>query len=155
MFLLQLIGQRCGHDGVLEEAAGIADDCRVRQLALADTDHGFADIAEGGGMHVHGRQFFGNARVVQLQGAQARQFEFHCGDHIAVDVALEHAVSVGEGAGGAIQSHARAVRAVKRFHNLDEFADFGAIGADVLDRRCAYRAGDKGQVFQAHQALLQ
>ncbi len=155
MRLLQRIGQRGVDDGVLEEAAGIADHRGVGQLAGAQVHHGFGDMERCGLVHAHPCQLLGDAGVVGAQRAAARQHEAHGGDDVAARLVLEQRVAIGKRTGRPVQRHHPARMDVPRFHALDELGHLAAVGADVLDRCGAHGAGNQDQVFEPGVALPQ
>jgi hypothetical protein len=74
---------------------------------------------------------------------------------MAVRIALEPAVAVGERAVGAVQPDDLAKHAIEGFDDVDAFADLDAVGADVLDRRGADGAGNQREVLQSTQPASQ
>ncbi|MNB95605.1 hypothetical protein D3C75_427890 [compost metagenome] len=140
---------------VLEEAACIAQHVGVGQLAATDRDHRIGDVHRARQFHALCMQFFADAGVAHAQVVQQWQLQFNGGDQVAVRLLLEHAVAVGETALFVVQPYPGLFLAVPGLHGLDELADLGAIGADVLDRRCTGRAGNQRQVLQPGQAFLQ
>jgi hypothetical protein len=68
---------------------------------------------------------------------------------------LEHAVAVAEAAVGGGRSGASPVCHVEAVERVEALGHFQPVGADVLDRRGADRAGDQRQVFQPRPALRQ
>ncbi|HEY4560616.1 MAG TPA: hypothetical protein VIG54_07745, partial [Lysobacter sp.] len=110
---------RGGHDRVLEEAARIPDRRGIRQLAAADAADGFGDLRGRGRCDAHRDEFIADAGVIQLQWRLARQREFHRSDHEALRLALEHAVAIGERAGGGVHPPQRTRCALERFHRMD------------------------------------
>ena len=153
---LQPCRDRRRHHRVLEEAAGIAQQRGVRQLAPADADHRLGHLRRARrAVDSHRLQFFADAGVVEFQGRRARQRELHRGDDVPPGIALEQRFAIGEGAIGGGEAHERAGWAVERLHRVDAIAYLHAIGADVLDRRGADRARDQRQVLEAAQAMAQ
>ena len=154
-----LAGQQLGlfarQHRVLEEAAGIAEHVRVGQFAAADGDDRVGDVGGHRQLHSHRLQLLADAGVIQAQLVQQRQAELHGGDQVAVGLVLEQAVAVAEAAGRMVQLHPLRVQRVPGLHRLDELADLGTVGADVLDRRGADGAGNQRQVFQPGQAFGQ
>ena len=84
MLPLQVFGLVGRHDGILEEAAGVADHRRIGKFAPTDPDHCLGHVAKGRRGDAHRGEFFRDASVIEFQCALPRQCEFNRGDDIAV-----------------------------------------------------------------------
>ncbi|KFB66983.1 MAG: Arsenate reductase, glutaredoxin family [Candidatus Accumulibacter vicinus] len=141
----------------MEEAAGVGQYRRIGQFAAADLDHCRRDLP---GIRVGDLLLIELASQIGVTGQGLpgfRQAESHVRDHprtVEVPALLfEDAVAVGKTAGCAIEVQRLAALHVAGFERQETIGDFQAVGADVLDRRCADRAGNQCQIFEARPAL--
>ena len=160
--------------GVLEEAAGIANDFRVRQLGAADFAHPFKNLLGRGLLNA----FFG-LLALQVQIAQIRrpglgQGQAHLGDDgpaLQTDAAwqtarhgqvlglgrgvLEDRVAVAKRALGGVERKAFARGQIDGIERVKAILQLQPISADVLHRRGAHGAGNQPHVLQPGIALGQ
>ena len=96
----------------------------------------------------HRGQLFRHAGVGHFQRPGFIQTEFDGGNHPLIAFAFETRVAVAERALGMAQAFDAATGTIEGFDGFDEFAHFGAIGPDVLNRAGADRSGNQCHVFQ-------
>src|SRR5579871_6358618 len=104
---------------ILEEAAGIAGDGWVRQLASPQILHRGSHVRRRRVLHVHGLQFLAYAGVVEPELVATRQQEVHRGYDETARLALEQRVPIAEAAGRVVQLHEFIPLAVEGFHASD------------------------------------
>ena len=123
-------------------------------LAAAQAEHRLAHVGERralAGLHAERARELGvGERARQLAALERERDREH---DPAPGVALERARAVGEAAVGGRELGDLAGRAVERAHGRDRLGDLLAVGADVLDRRRADRAGDARQALDAREPL--
>ncbi|MOA23232.1 hypothetical protein D3C78_1438390 [compost metagenome] len=90
-----------------------------------------------------------------MQGCVATQGKAHPEDQPAPTLALEAAMAVGELALVGAKLAQLAARAIQRHQAVQHILELDAVGADVLHRRRADRAGNQAEVLQTGQPLLQ
>ena len=88
-----------GDDRILEEAANVAPDLGVRQLAAANAHHRFSDLTPAGFALPGTSQLPLDVRVVEHHGVAGAQAQGKPQHHIAVRLHLEEAGSIAEPAG--------------------------------------------------------
>ncbi len=83
-------------DGILEEAAGVAHDGGIRQLAPADAPDRGGNVARCRCQFSHREQFLGETRVREVRRACRWQPQLDRRDDATVGLALEYAVAITE-----------------------------------------------------------
>ncbi|MDT4869147.1 hypothetical protein FQZ97_1041620 [compost metagenome] len=96
MLVAQALGQLGADQRILEEAAGIAQLHRIRQLLAANGADGATDILGRRGGNPFGLQALAHRAVVQVQLRRTAEVEAHAQDQPAARLALEQAIAVGE-----------------------------------------------------------
>ena len=141
------------HHRVVEEAAGIAQHGRIRQLAAPDGFHRVGHLHGCQPRHRQGRSQLG---IVQPGHEGAGQSQAHGQDQpVPAGRRLEEALPITEGTFGSGEAPALAGLLVDGRHRIDPLAGFHPIGADVLPGGRAHPARNQCQVFQPVVALLQ
>ena len=159
--VLALLGR---DGGVLEEAAGVADDGRIGQLGAADGDDPVVNLARVGRADAAVLRLALELQVAQYRLPGPGQRQAHAQDQRApgqAEVArlrrrvLEHRVAIAKTALRGVQGEDFATGQVDGVQLVKAVLQLDAVGADVLHRAGAHGAGDQRQVLQAGQALLQ
>ena len=141
------------HHRVVEEAAGIAQHGRIRQLAAPDGFHRVGHLHGRQPRHRQGRPQLG---IVQPGHEGAGQSQAHGQDQpVTAGRRLEEALPIAEGTLGSGEAPALAGLQMDGRDRIDPFAGLHAIGADVLPGGRAHSARNQCQVFQPVVALVQ
>ena len=141
------------HHRVVEEAAGIAQHGRIRQLAAPDGFHRVGHLHGRQSRHRQGRPQLG---IVQPGHEGAGQSQAHGQDQpVPAGRRLEEALPIAEGTLGSGEAPSLARLQVDGRDRIDPLAGLHAIGANVLPGGCAHPARNQRQVFQPVVTLLQ
>lgn len=141
-------------DRVLEEGTRIAQNCRVRQLALPDRNDGIGDICRSGLKDIPFLEDIFDCAVSSIRDGTFLKFHGDGSDDCpAFQLTLENAVTVGELTfRGQHDAHC-AARYIEVFKLFQYILHFDAIGSDILDRCCTCLPRDECQVLDTAPAL--
>ena len=144
----------CADDGILEEAAGAAEDGGIGQFALPDPQNHAPHLHRMSGRSVREGRL--QRAVVQARAGRFRQAEEHAHhDHATLQRrVLEGRIAI---AIAALRNRQRLNTPPLQIETLDlreDILHFRAVRADVLHRRGSDFAGNAGQVLRAPEIVV-
>ena len=148
VFALKRLDQSGIHQRVLEEAPGVADHRRIRQLPGTQAHDRLSHMERRRLVDTHPRQLFVDTCVIGAQRTIARQDKPYRRDDIAARLMLEQRIAIAKHARRVVERYQTLPAHIPGFDCCDKLRHFAAVRTDVLDRGGAHGAGNHDQVLQ-------